>query len=58
MRRWRTMCRRNLQVGNEIRNAGDRSLIVGNAPGGAMSVYRRESGSEKHRFRNYWEDSA
>lgn len=47
------MCRRDLQVGNEIRNAGDRSLIVG----GATSVYRRDSGSEKHRFRNYWEDS-
>ena len=51
------MCRGNLQVGNDIRNAGDRSLIVGHASGGAMSVYRRESGSEKHRFRNYWQDS-
>lgn len=44
-------------MGNQIKNIDDRSLIVGNTPGGATSVYRRDSGSEKHRFRNYREDS-
>lgn len=47
------MCKMNLHVGNEIRNAGDRNLIVSYTLGGIMSGYRRDSGPERYKFRNY-----
>lgn len=53
MKRLRTKCRMDLQEGNEMRNAGERNLIVTNVLGGIKSGDRKKSASGRGRFRNY-----